>query len=174
MSEKALEMLSTALDMEERGKIFYQEAADNCANDLGKQIFDMLRKDEIVHVQRIKKISDSIEAGKGWTDGWKEQEISHSDMKNLFGELAAKDAENLKADSSDIDALQVGVDLEQKAIKYYKDHLENATDSLEKEFLEKMVDEEYHHFKALADVKDLLTDPEAWFMMKERHLPSGP
>jgi rubrerythrin len=170
----ALKMLSSALELEERGEKFYIEAIRKCKNEMGKEIFAMLRKDEVVHRQRIRNIYESLNAGHGWTEEWKKLEVEHGDMKSLFARLAKKSGKNIRAQASDLDALEVGVDLEQRSIKFYKEHLEKSSEALEKNFLNRMIKEEYSHFEALNDMLDYLTDPESWFMKKERILPSGP
>ena len=84
MSNRSLKMLKTALDMEEKGMKFYEEAIAKCKNDLGREIFTTLRADEVVHVERIKAIYTSIEGKDRWTDEWTKFAPSHGALKPLF------------------------------------------------------------------------------------------
>ena len=70
-NEKALKMLSIALEMEEKGKQFYAKAVSSCENELAQKIFEQLRDDEDIHIDRIKKIYDNISGDGGWTDAWR-------------------------------------------------------------------------------------------------------
>jgi len=170
----SLKMLSQALKLEERGEKFYIEAIKKCNNEMGKEIFAMLRKDEVVHRQRIRSIYESLNAGRGWSEEWEEFKIEHGEIGGIFAKLAKEHGKEIKPDASDLEALNIGVDLEQHSIKFYREHLGKSGDPLEKSFLERMISEEQTHFAALNDMRDYLTDPEAWFLKKERILPSGP
>jgi len=87
---QALEMLRMALDMEEKGKSFYDGAIAKCDNEVGREIFTTLRNDEIVHVERIKEIFDSLETDAIWKADWFDSKEVKSDLKPFFKDLAAK------------------------------------------------------------------------------------
>jgi len=166
--EISLKMLNTALEMEEKGIAFYEEALSKCKNEVGREIYTMLRDDEKVHIERIMKIYSSMEEGIDWIDAWKDQQLSHGDLKELFVDLTKRHGKDFTADAGDIDALGVGVDFELTAVDFYLKHLDKASDPKELEFLELMVKEERSHFKILDDMRFYLTDPAAWFMEMEK------
>ncbi|MBW1672683.1 MAG: hypothetical protein JRJ45_03385, partial [Deltaproteobacteria bacterium] len=58
--ERSLQMLSEALELEKKGEAFYKEAVSTCQNDLGREIFRMLMKDEGLHMDRIHTIYNSL------------------------------------------------------------------------------------------------------------------
>lgn len=166
-NDRALKILSTALEMEEKGRAFYQKAAKECKNELGKEMFSSLMSDEVVHAGRIKNIFSSLQAGRGWNEEWKSLHGSSKNMSKFFTDFAKRNGTNIKADSSDIKALEVGIDLEQKSINYYQENLKTAVDAIEKAFLEKMILEEKYHHKLLNDTKLYLSNPTAWFNEQE-------
>ncbi|MBN1573377.1 MAG: ferritin family protein [Deltaproteobacteria bacterium] len=166
--EVSLKMLSTALEMEKKGISFYEQALSKCRNEVGREIYTMLRDDERVHIDRIMKIYSSLEAGSDWIEEWKGQKLSHGDLGGLFVDLTKRHGKDFTADADDIQALDVGVDFELTAVDFYLKHLERAEDPKEREFLELMVKEERSHFKILDDMRFYLTDPEAWFMEMEK------
>jgi rubrerythrin len=167
--DRAIRMLKVALEMEDRGKIFYDEAVAKCTSDVGRDIFRMLRDDELVHMDRIRTIYTSLEGGKGWTTEWKSLQFDHKDLGQLFRDMAQKHGKNIKADTSDMEAIEVGLDFEQKSIRFYEDQLKGAEQAAEREFIERMVGEERMHYFTLKDMKLYLTDPSAWFIEAERH-----
>jgi rubrerythrin len=59
-------------------------------------------------------------------------------------------------------------DFEGRSIAFYENHLAQATEPLEQAFLKQMVQEEKSHYRALQDTHYYLSDPEGWFMEKER------
>ena len=89
-------------------------------------------------------------------------------MKSIFRELAKKHASKIEAGSSELEALDVGIEFESAAIKYYEDHLKRAEKPLECKFVEHLVEEEREHRKILENLKYYYTDPEGWLMEKGR------
>ena len=66
--DRSLQMLFAALELEKKGEAFYKEAVITCQNDLGREIFRMLVKDEGLHMDRILKIYNSLKVGQTWSD----------------------------------------------------------------------------------------------------------
>ncbi len=172
-NEKSLHWLTTALEMERKGKAFYDKAIAECKNPVGKEIFTTLAKDEIVHQERIKAIYSHLESGKPWSEEWASMNVSHGELDPFFKSLAARQGANIKAETSDIEALDVGIDLEQSSIEFYEKHLGAAVDVKEQAFLKRMVAEEKTHHKVLTDLKFYLTDPSSWFAEHERSAYDG-
>lgn len=172
-NKSAIEMVGTALEMEEKGKSFYAKALSKCDNVFGKDMFSKLKSDEDVHIERIKEIYKNLTEGKGWTDIWKSHDVDDTGLKSIFRKLAKNHGEKIDMSTDDIDALKVGMDFEQKSVEFYEKHLEMAEDDLEKEFARKMVEEERGHYAALADMKFYIDNPEAWFEEKGRSLLDG-
>jgi len=166
--DRTIQMLAKALEMETKGKAFYENASSTSINALGREIFQMLRNDEIIHMDRIRKIYESLNAGQAWSGQWKGMEVEHKDLQTLFTEMASEHGPTIKAEPGDLEALDVGIDLEQRAVAFYEEHLTKATDPLEREFTERMIAEERSHHGALSDMKLYLADPTAWFLERER------
>lgn len=167
-TKKTLRLLKTALEMEKKGKDFYDNAAATCKTELGREIFSTLARDEVVHLERIKTIYNSLEEKEQWTDEWLKIKESPASVKTVFGELASKYKTKSKADATDLEALDVGIDLESKSVLFYEKQFEGADDPMEKKFAEKMVAEEKSHLTLLQDTKFYLTDPAAYFTEKEK------
>jgi rubrerythrin len=167
--DKAREMLSTALKMEEKGIAFYKKAASATQNKLGKDIFRTLMKEEDVHMLRIKKIYENIQGVNTWTDEWKSVHVDRKELKKLFRDMAKKYGEEISATADDIDAIDVGIELELKSVSFYEEQLGAAADQNEKEFLKQMILEEKSHHAILSDMKLYLTDPSSWFTEHEHH-----
>jgi rubrerythrin len=160
-------MLSTALEMEKKGREYYDKAVSTCHDETGREIFRMLMNDEVIHVDRILKIYESLKAGKTWSDDWKSVEPDHKDLGVLFREMASAHGKDITAKTGDLEAIDVGIDLELRAIAFYEGHLSETTDALEREFLEHIIMEEKSHHAALSDLKLYLSDPSAWFIEQE-------
>jgi rubrerythrin len=168
-NERALRMLKTALEMEEKGHHFYGQTLQTCSNPTGREIFQMLLEDEVVHTSVIGRIYDALTGGKDWSAELAQMEAQeHADLGAVFKQLAVKHGDSITASTSDLQALEVGIDFEKKAVGFYQNALGEATDPLERRFVELMVAEEKTHVQVLVDMKLYLTQPQAWFQMQER------
>jgi len=166
-NQRALQMLSTALEMEEKGYKFYDKAIDECGVNVARDIYRMLRDDEIMHAERIKTIYTSLTGGEGWSDNWKQVQEAHEDLGGVFRKLAQEHGSKFHCEVSDVEALDVGIDFESKSVAFYKENLPKAEGDLEREFVEQMIAEEIKHHELLLDMKFYLTDPDGWFREKE-------
>jgi rubrerythrin len=163
---RSLLMLGKALEMEKYGFGFYDQAVKKSRNDLGAKIFTMLRDDEVIHAKRIKAIFTALKEDEGWTAEWKGYEVDHSDLNQMYAEVSQSQAEHMEVDSSDLEALEVGIELETRAIRFYEKHLGQAENPFEQEFLNAMIEEEQRHLKALRDMHSFLSNPADWFRRK--------
>lgn len=164
----SMEMLTTALDMEEKGRAFYLKAAGTCTNTLGAELFKQLAQDEVHHAVAIRELHRSLESCGKFTDEWQAHEKEHRDVAAFFAGLAARHGTTTACEAGDIDAVEVGIDMELKAITFYLQRLGKTGDPLERKFLAAMVAEERNHHTALTDMRFYLTNPAAYFNEKER------
>jgi rubrerythrin len=168
-NERALRMLQTALAMETKGHHFYTQTLETCSNPTGREIFQMLLEDEVVHASIIKRIYDALSGGKDWSGDLSQLEAQDlTDLGAVFRQLAVKHGDSITPSTTDLQALEVGIDFEKKAVLFYQEALEAATDPLERRFVQLMVAEEKTHVQVLNDMKLYLTQPQAWFQMQER------
>lgn len=163
-----IQMLCTALEMEEKGRAFYEKAATTTENPLGKEIFRMLVADEMIHRERIQKISDSLTQDKKWTEDWKQLQCPYQNLGQVFRDLAAKQGKAGLSNTNDLEALKLAQDFELRSIEFYQGRRAQAVDALEQAFLDQMIREEKGHHLALEDTRYYLSDPEGWFIEKER------
>ena len=166
-SKRICNLLAKALDMERKGKAYYDRMARRCKNKQCRDIFKMLSGHEDVHTERIQKIYDSLSAGGEWCE-WEEPGKKHPELGQVFRAMAKKYGADVTANMSDIQALGLGVDFEAASVKFYRDNLKKAEDKAQKEFFKKMILEEREHHSALSDMKLYLENPSAWFQEKER------
>jgi len=81
--------------------------------------------------------------------------------------MASTHGKNFAVNTSDLEALDMGIDLELRSLTFYKENLTMARDPLEREFIEQMINEENSHHTVLSDLKLYLSDPAGWFLMHE-------
>ena len=166
-TQSSIDMLETALKMEEKGQAFYGEALKVCQTPQGLEIFSALIEDEKVHMCRIRQIYASLNASADWPREW-EKLPPHKGLESLLKDLATKTKKELNKDVSDLTAIGIALEFEQASILFYEEHRSKTTHPTEAAFLDQMVLEEKGHWRALKDTRYYLTDPEGWFMEKER------
>lgn len=166
--DRSVQMLCAALEMEEKGKAYYEKALAASRNPLGREIFRTLIEDEIVHRKRIQTIYDGLLKKQGWKKDWEHLACPVQDWGTVFRDLAAKYAQGGTAEADDLEAVEIARDFELKSIEFYESHRAQSTDPLEQAFLNQMILEEKSHYRALQDTHYYLTDPAGWFMEKEK------
>jgi len=171
-NEELMAMLQTALQMEEKGYGFYEEAAKNASSEEVKKLFSKLRDEEIVHAERIKKIFAQIQSQGTWSEDVSSFMKPDKALDRIFKEL--KKGGKVEKTASELQAIDVASGLEEKSIAFYEEHLRKAESALEKRFLEAMVSEERSHFQALRTMKLFLEDPSAFYEELEKsHVDGG-
>ncbi len=165
-NKRALDMLKTALEMEEKGRRFYEKAVNECPNDLGKEIFELLKNEELKHIKKIREIYAGLQAGNSWSDEWTELQGTTRDAAVIFRKLAQKYGKNIKSGSTDLEALDIGLEFEAASVEFYEKHCKTASDPSEFKFVKQMAEEERRHYNLLEDLKFYYTDPEGWMMEK--------
>jgi len=172
--DRSLQMLATAMEKEQSGWEFYKNAAEKCGNAMGKELFRKLMADEGIHMQRVKQIYDSLYNKQVWSQDWMACRTENQDLNQFISDRITKLSGQIKPESGDLEAIEIGLDMEQGSINFYEEQLKNAVDSQERDFLDLMIREERGHFVALKDLKLFFTNPESWYYEKERqHVDGG-
>jgi len=165
-TEKTTEALNKALQMEIEGQEFYDKAGKKSENPLAKKLFQHLVEQENVHIQRINDIFQDIKNRAGWPE--KESTFKHQiSLRGVFREAIENMTSEVKVSSSEIEALQTAMSMEDKSYSFYKSRDEEATSSAEKSFYQALTAEERDHYLTLLDSYEYLTDPEGWFTKTE-------
>lgn len=165
--DRSLRMVAAALEKEEKGRDFYKDAAEKCSNELGKELFKILMVEEGIHIKRIKQIYESLRGSGAWTDEWRAFGGTNEALQSVIRQRIKTLGPKVLTVGGDLEAVEIGLQMEQSAIKFYEEELGKASDALEKEFIKKMIGEEHTHYASLADMKLYLTNPQSWFTEKE-------
>lgn len=172
-TDRSLQMLATALEKEKRGRDFYAKAASTSTNELGKEVFGVLMLEEDIHIERVKEIYDSLKGAKSWSGDWRKHHLPNENLQELFRERMIELGTKVEAETGDLEAVDIGLGFEQGAIDFYEEELTKAEDPVEREFIERMIQEERSHFSSLSDLKLYLTNPQSWLTEMERHVLDG-
>lgn len=165
--DKTLEVLKIALQMEIDGKTYYLKTSQESSNELGKELLQALAAEEDIHRRKFEEIYKAIERQKGWPaidfqpDGGKK-------LRNVFTRVVGKIGANIKPLSTEFDAIEIAMAMENKTFDFYKDQKQKATYDAERNYYRSLTVQERHHYLVLLDYYEYLKDPAAWFVKTER------
>ena len=168
---ETLKILQQATQMEIDGKEFYKHASQKSSNDLGKKLLRSLAEEEDYHRKKFDELYNEIRVKKAWpatdiqTDGG-------SNLRTVFANALDKPTGTSVA-QSEIDAVQLAIDMEAKTLDYYRSNSAAGKYDAEKEFYELLAGQEREHQLILIDYYEYLKDPAGWYTSKEHHSLDG-
>jgi len=165
--DKTLEVLKIAIQMEIDGKEYYLKASQESSNELGKKLLQSLAAEEDIHRQKFEEIYNALRNEKAWPvtdfqpDGGKR-------LRTIFARATEELGSSIEVLTTELDAVQKAMDMENKTYDFYKSQGEKANYDTERDFYESLASEEREHHLVLLDYYEYLKDPAAWFVKKER------
>jgi len=166
--DKTLEMFCSALELKGKKKSLYAGAMKACSDPVGVETFKMLLDAETQHMNDIQKVYEELKKGKVSPDACRLNSVKSADRNALIGKIISETASMPRACRDDVAAIDAGLDMENASIQFYRKQLERTVDPPEREFLNRIIEEEGEHYKALADLRFYYVDPANWFMEKSR------
>jgi rubrerythrin len=169
---KTLEAIQFAIQMEIDGKQYYQKASRESGNKVGRELFEWLAAEEDKHRQRFEGIYNTIKEQKAWPEV-NIQPRKGDILNTLFSEVMRASATDVKAASTELDAIAKAMEFENKTEKFYTSQGEKAVYDAERKLYTSLAAEERGHYLALVDYREYLIDPAGWFRKEEHHSLDG-
>ncbi len=167
--DAALGALAQALQMEVEGKEFYQRAAGQSGNELGRQLLASLAAEEDVHRQVFVRIYEELRTRNAWPvvsyhpDGGQH-------LRTVFTQAAERVGAQVWSAATELETVGVARQMEARTYDFYQARRQAATGAAEKDLYERLAAQEQEHSLVLADYAEYLRDPAAWFVNKEHPL----
>jgi rubrerythrin len=165
--------LAAYIKNEQDGFEFYEYCAQKTANENGKQMFQSLAHDELQHIARLQGEYDSLLNRGEWLTVQQAAACALPDTKALFPKDRAKIDELIKGASSDLDALQLAIEMEKDSYRAYKSEAEKASNQDAKAVFEGLAQEEHNHLETLENTYTYLANTAEWFQVKEKPIFEG-
>lgn len=164
-SQKIVDELETAHNTEIAGYFFYKAAAELVSDDKGKNIFEHLASEELDHIKVISSIAESVKSGGGW--------LAYEDaVKRGLQAEGGKAApvfpeeneliDRLRTNESDLNAVAIGIEAEERAVEFYSGLLKRAETPEEKVVLTNILEMEKGHLKILRWESESLNQTGFW------------
>ena len=155
-------LISEAIKLEVNGQAFFNHAAEATSNELGKKMFVRLAQEEVKHLETFSRLFSSVIK----SDDWKKQ-VRSEELKGpsaVIQQLA--DRMKRAEGKSEVEALRIGMELEQKAIDFFSGTAGMA-DEAARQIFEKIADEERFHYDLLQAQYDSVTGSGFWLDSSE-------
>jgi rubrerythrin len=158
---KALEI---AISSEKTGLKTYLDFGYKTKDESGKNMFIRLASDEFEHMSILEKQRESIQEKECWIT----VKLAKSDIEKLIPEIKSKSAKIKGKEGLDqMSALRTALDLEDRAIKFYREQAQLSTDAKAKDMYEQLVKMEQAHYELLQAEIDYIEKTGFWFNLRE-------
>jgi len=159
-----------AIQMEKDGIAFYTKASRKTQNAFGQRMFQSLVEDEKVHLKLLdeilagqKPVKPKRPAGPGF----------RTRASSIFREVTGNVKKKLDSNPSDVEAVKIAMDMEDRGFKHYDLHAKTAADPARKALFARLAREESDHWTILEDTHLYLTDPTTWHYRQNPPLLDG-
>ena len=150
------EAVMLGVELEDAGRIFYNQVANSCADYKVKNLFKELAEAEIEHMHVIREEIEPL-----YTPEWyreEDQRMMVEYLKSVQGQSVfpnPKDASTFAQVASDpTQALEVGIKAEKQSIDYYVFLRDATQDAGGKDVFERLRKEEVKHLEMLETMKE--------------------
>jgi len=169
--EARKEALKLALQTEEEGYKLYKSGADNSKNDLVKGIFQQLFKDELMHMDLIKRFYSVLNETGSWAK-LSEEEKNYKGLKGEIKTIFSNALEELKSEKSqvsetDLEVYKKAIEFEKNGVKMYDRLLKETDDDKASKFYTFLRDMEQDHADVLDNTFQYLKNPDNWYLQQE-------
>lgn len=160
----SLKALKTAIEVEDNGLETFLKFAKKTKDETGKNMFIQLALDEHSHRQILQQQLDKLMTGKKWET----VEIPQSVVEQISPKIRAKQ-QRTRGESglAEIDALNVALDLERKAAKFFRDQAELFPEQEAKDLFLRLAEWEDTHFDIIQAELDSINNTGFWFDIPE-------
>ncbi|MCX8015110.1 MAG: ferritin family protein [candidate division WOR-3 bacterium] len=159
-----IKALETAINAEKTGLKTYIDFGYQTKDISGKNMFLRLAADEFEHMTILEKQRASLQEKECWLP----VKIKKSDIEKLTPELKSKVKKIKGTEGLDqMSALRTALDLEDRAIKFYKEQAQLATDTIAKEMYLRLAEMEQAHYELIQAEIDYIEKTGFWFDLRE-------
>ncbi len=168
---KDMEALQLALKTEQEGYQMFRQAAEQATNEFVKRLFMRLAKDELLHMDLIKRFYADLQNKNSWRDlSEAERDISEAqhEMKTIFSDALEKaKMGDLVFSDKDVEIYRKAAQFEKDGMDLY-DKLYNETqDEKARRFYAFLREMEREHMEILDNTLQYLDNPDNWYLLTE-------
>lgn len=158
ISKDVENVIREAITLEINGRKFFNHAAEITHHPRGKKMFLHLAEEEVKHLEIFGKLFSQILGGADWRKEIKPEDVSGE------APLVEKLKESVKKEErkGEIEALRIGMELEQTAIEFFTKASKETEDPVAKKMFIEISEEEKFHYDLLQAQYDSVTGSGFW------------
>lgn len=161
---ESIKALKLGIEAEKQGLITYLGFARKTKDLTGKNMFIRLAMDEFDHMNTLEKQLESLLENRCWV----KVAITKSEIEELIPKLKERDRETKgKSGAGELSALNTALDLEKKAIDFYKERQEKEKDPEAIAMYKRLVEMETSHYDIIQTEIDYIKGTGVWFGIPE-------
>lgn len=149
-----LDILKSALLLEQRGKAFYQKAAESADSQAVRDFFEKMAADEISHVKILSDQYKTFKAEGKFAARAQDDALDNVADSVLTSELK----ERIKASGFESAAISAAMGIEERAIKLYSQRADATDDPQEKALYQWLAEWETQHLEYLSRIDKEITE----------------
>jgi len=154
------EAIATAIQMEKDGYAFYTKASAQTSNPIGSKIFEGLAKDELLHLEVIKRLFAN-EIGEVEYMLLANSSKKYAELTVFPKDLASQ--KGASSDTNDLDALNAAMNSEKTAIDYYTGILEKVDNESVAKIIQEIIHQEKQHYFILEEEFNYIGKTGYWY-----------
>lgn len=160
MGDAGKDIKSIAIQMEKDGIKFYNDLANTTFHPMGKMMFKSFVEDEKLHAKRLRAL---LSAPKEKSQKKEKDTVNPRErLVTIFQEMGEELKKKVDANTNDIEAVRLAMELEKKGIEFYDMATREASDPRDSETYRFLAGEERVHFGILKNTLDFLEKAELW------------
>jgi rubrerythrin len=168
--ERVIRTLQEAIVKEKEGQALYRNLASGTQNPQGKEMFQFLVRDEQSHIDKLEAQINSLRGGSCIDPLTWEKEDRPRNRESFLARAQEEMVPKMKGDFTDLDAMKLALDMENKGYTFYEKAAAEAVDSMVKGVFQYLMGQEKQHRELLTNTLVYLEAPLEWFGREERHI----
>lgn len=147
-----------AIRLEIDGRKFFNHAAEVTQHERGKKMFTFLAQEEVKHLETFADLFSRILKQENW------REYVQAEDNRGEASLIAKLRDGMRREEGkgEVEALRIGMELEQNAIRFFENAARESDDPIAKKIFREISEEEKFHFDLLQAQFDSVTKSGFW------------
>lgn len=155
-NQEILKALKSAMEAELIGHQFYKNAAQNTSDEQGKQVFQEMATEEMLHFNYLRRQYQSIFDTGSYDFSTKlVKEAAKQDDNPIFSQKMRK---RIKDCHFEISALTIAMKLEMDSVRFYRHCAEQAATEEAKNFYLELAEWEQEHLQSLEQELEMLKE----------------
>lgn len=166
--EDVRQVLQVALENEEQGYKILTDARDACEDKLARATFDFLAREELKHMEIIRRYAQTGEAVAPEKGAVVTRQDVARGVKGIFEQFGWQYEQAASEPEARENAYKTAMEMERHGHNFYATAAREARDEAARKFYEFLANEEIRHFEIIQESHDFLSQPDAMLALEER------